>query len=425
MDKGKGRQSGLLAVFGKEFRRFFTDRRLVLTTVFLPGLMIYGLYSVMGNAVTSMFAPDADYQTRIYAVNLPDSLAVSGSSLGLVFEAVDADQVDETKVLVADQQADLLVIFPDGFEAAVLGQLGGAAGGVAPGGSGGAAGGELPGGESRGGLNPDPPAIEIYYNSARTESVGAYQLVYGLLDSYKNALAPLFTVNVGAGGYDLATDQDAAGLIYSMMMPMLILMLSFSGCMAVAPESIAGEKERGTIATLLVTPLSRWELALGKIVSLSCIALLSGTSSFIGVMLSLPKMMGGLPAESIASLYGIGDYLMLLGVILSSVLIFIGLIALLSALAKTVREAGTYVMPLMIVVMLVAAFGGFSSGASDNLLIYLIPIYNSVECLVGIFAFAADPLHFAVTIAVNAVAAGLCVVALSRMFGSERIVFNR
>lgn len=60
-----------------------------------------------------------------------------------------------------------------------------------------------------------------------------------------------------------------------------------------APESIAGEKERGTIATLLVTPMRRSSLALGKVFSLSIIALLAGCSSFIGTFAALPKMMGG------------------------------------------------------------------------------------------------------------------------------------
>mgnify|MGYP002564867313 CR=1 FL=1 len=71
-----------------------------------------------------------------------------------------------------------------------------------------------------------------------------------------------------------------------------MMVFLFSGCMAVAPESIAGEKERGSIATLLVTPLGRGELAMGKVISLGCISLLSGASSFLGTMLSLPKLMG-------------------------------------------------------------------------------------------------------------------------------------
>ena len=79
-----------------------------------------------------------------------------------------------------------------------------------------------------------------------------------------------------------------------------------------APESIAGEKERGTIATLLVTPMKRSSLALGKVFSLSIIALLAGCSSFIGTFAALPKMMGGELTGVDSSVYVPMDYAMLL-----------------------------------------------------------------------------------------------------------------
>ena len=47
----------------------------------------------------------------------------------------------------------------------------------------------------------------------------------------------------------------------SMLVPLLMFALLASACMAVAPESIAGEKERGTMATMLITPVKRWQIA--------------------------------------------------------------------------------------------------------------------------------------------------------------------
>ena len=91
------------------------------------------------------------------------------------------------------------------------------------------------------------------------------------LDTYESALANKFDVNPGEEVYDMATEEDLSAQVFSMMVPMLLMIFLFSGCMAVAPESIAGEKERGTIATLLVTPVKRSHLAVGKIISLSVI----------------------------------------------------------------------------------------------------------------------------------------------------------
>ena len=122
--------------------------------------------------------------------------------------------------------------------------------------------------------------------------------------------------------------------------------------MAVAPESIAGEKERGSIATLLVTPVRRSELAIGKIVSLSVAALLSGLSSFAGTMLSMPKLMGLSSDQLSAAAYGVREYALLLAVVLSTVLLVIALISIISAAARSVKEAGTTVSPLMLLVTL-------------------------------------------------------------------------
>ncbi|MCL2339422.1 MAG: ABC transporter permease subunit [Actinomycetia bacterium] len=395
-------RSGLLAIIGKEFRRFFTDRRLVLTTVIMPGLLIYLIYSMIGGAVTNLTSGDASYQPQVYAVNLPDSLRAITQAAGLDFQSVESSQIGSIQSQITDQQVDLLVVFPASFDEQIQNQLSGTA------------------------ENAAAPDIQIFFNSARSQSTTQYGIMTALLDSYKNSLLPLFSVNASGEGFDLASSQDLTGMIYAALLPMLILVFLFSGCVAVAPESIAGEKERGTIATLLVTPLARWQLALGKIISLSGIALLSGLSSFVGMLLALPKLMGSsLDTAGGAVLYALTDYLMLLLLILSTVLVFIGLIALLSALARTVKEAGTYVMPLMIVVMLIGVSGLFSQGGgNDNLLIYLIPVFNTVRSMIGVFAFAANPAAVALTVVVNVALAALCVVALTKMFGSERFMFN-
>ncbi|MDR3308153.1 MAG: ABC transporter permease subunit, partial [Coriobacteriales bacterium] len=215
-----------------------------------------------------------------------------------------------------------------------------------------------------------------------------------------------------------------AGFLLASLLPFLMMILLFTGSMSIAPESIAGEKERGTIATLLVTPLKRWELALGKMVSISCIALLSGTSSFLGFMLSLPRMVGG-AAEGMGALYGVTDYLLLFAVIVSTVMLFVGLISLISAYARTIKEATTSVSPLMVLAMLVGVMAMFSSEAQASPLFYLIPAYNSVQSMVGIFSFTGNPLLVLETVVVNLAIAAVCVVVLTKMFNNEKIVFAR
>ena len=110
--------------------------------------------------------------------------------------------------------------------------------------------------------------------------------------------------------------------------------------MGIAPESIAGEKERGTIATLLVTPIKRSELVIGKIAALSVLSALSAIGSFIGTFLSMPKLMGGSIGDMFAA-YSAGSYIALFAVMLSAVLLIVSLISILSAFAKSVNDDGS------------------------------------------------------------------------------------
>ena len=384
-------RSPVLTIFKKDLARFFGDRRMALTTILLPGLMIYVLYTFMGNALSSQFSVEDTYRPTAVVENLPDSLSAALS------QALEIQEEAEPMELVRNQKLDLYIRFPAGFDEAVAAY-------------------DMASGKAA-------PQVEVYYNSAAATSGDGYNLVLEILNQYESSLVNKFHVNWN-GIYDLATQEDATGSIFSSMMPMLLLIFLFSGCMAVAPESIAGEKERGTIATLLITPTKRGSIALGKIMALSVISLLSGASSAIGTTLSLPKLMGA-ASEQLTVTYGVGDYALLGVVILSTVLLLITLISIVSAFAKSVKEAQTYVTPLMIVVILVGVTAMFGGGAKTELCYYLIPVYNSVQCMVGIFAFSASPVLILTAVAANLAVTGLGVFLLTRMFNSEGIMFSR
>ena len=222
--------------------------------------------------------------------------------------------------------------------------------------------------------------------------------------------------------YNLASDKDMSSMIFSMIMPLLIMIFVFSGAMSVAPESIAGEKERGTFATLLVTPVSRAGVAIGKIAALSIISVLCGLSSFAGIILSLPKMIG---TDMNTAIYAAGDYLALFGVVISTVLLAVALISVISAFAKSVKEATAYVTPLMILNMLLSITCMFGDGAPTNPFLYLIPLYNSVQSLHAVFSFSVVPLNLVIAVISNIVYTLALVFLLTWMFKNEKIMFRK
>lgn len=391
-------RSSVLTIFKKELARFFGDRRLMVG-ILMPGILIYIMYSFMGEAMGNMYSVDENYVPAVYVVNLPESVAAMAEAAGMELFSVEESQLDDLKAQVEAQNKDLVAVFPADFDAAVWAYD--TASGMAA------------------------PQVELYYNSASTTSQSTYSTMAAILDVYESQMANKFDINAGADKYDLVTDEDMAGMVFSSMLPMLLMMFLYSGCASVAPESIAGEKERGTIATMLITPTKRSDIAIGKIFALAIIALLSGTSSAVGTMLSIPKLMGGVMDGMNANVYGVKDYLLLAAVILSTVLLLVTVISLLSAYAKTVKEAQTYGTPVMLAVTLTGASAMFGGGASTELLHYCIPIYNSVQCMTGIFSFSLMTTGVAVTVAVNGALTIFGIFVLAKMFNSEKIVFSK
>ena len=380
-------------IMRKEFARFFKDPRLVLGTLILPGLLIFFVYTLLGSV---FYEKEPSYTLKI--VNPSASFAALFEEQdAYTLEEAEASQVEAIKGEIKEGKTDLLIVFPENFDAILVG------GAYAP-----------PGEESS-------PNVEVWYDSAQMRSATAYNTVAGLLDTLEDMVSSRFDVNLSGGG-DLSTKAEAEASYYAMLLPFLVLTFLFSGCMAVAPESIAGEKERGTIATLLVTPIRRSELVIGKICSLSVLSALSAISSFIGTFLAMPKLMGGNVGDMFAA-YTAGDYLALFAVMLSAVLLIVCIISILSAYAKSVKEATAFAMPVMVIVMLL----GLSSmifGTVKNPAAFLIPAYNCVQMMSQIFSRALSPVCLVITLASNAVYIGLLVFALTKMFKSEKCMFN-
>lgn len=385
--------NAILTVIKKEFSRFFKDVRLLLTAVLLPGIMIFAVYSLIGTIMESVANKDAEVKPVVCVFNMPDS---QNAAFGAIFDLNGDLSAEDAKSAVKNGELDLLVIFPEEFDKKVDEYQVGAG---------------------------EAPNVEIYFNGNETKSQTAYYTATTLLDAHETALANKFDINRGLVA-NLADAESTSKMVMSMVVPMVLMMLLFSGCMAVAPESIAGEKERGTIATLLVTPVKRSSIAIGKIIALSAIALLSGLSSGLGLVLSLPKLAGAAGGGITLSIFTFGDVMGLLGIILSTVLILVTLISIISAFAKSVKEASGYVVPLMILVMLCGIFSMFVTGVSPIALSF-VPLLNSATCISAIISGAFNAAAFAITVCVNLAFTALLAFVLTLMFNSEKIMFKK
>ena len=376
----------ILTIMKKEFARIFKDKRLVLSLI-LPGVLIYCIYSLLGSLIGNMFTPGADQTYKIAVVDLPASFEADfGAVPSVTLEKISKDELENAKQRVTDGEIDAVADF-----SAYTAAAGGTAG-------------------------ANGSSVAIYFNSTETNSSAAQSIVYAIVSARQ-------TTNFTIAAQDIASDKDVSSMMLSMIAPMLLVTFIYAGCMSLVPESIAGEKERGSFATMLVTPVKRSHIALGKILSLSAASLISAACSFAGIVLSLPKLFQseGSGLNFSAASYAVSDYLLLLLVVVSTTLVIVALMSLLSTVAKSVKEANSYVGPLMIII-LVAAMGNMFLGDKIGSWAYFVPILNSVKAMSEIFSSAAKTWQVLAASLTNFAAAGALSFALAKMFDSEKII---
>lgn len=374
----------VLLIVKKEFNRFFKDKRMILM-IFLPGILIFGLYSILGTVMGNIApAVEEGYKPTAYVSNLPQSL---NGAFDTVLEIKEYSGENEAKSDITGETLDVAVIFPADFEAKI-----------------------------EAGERPD---VKVYYNSANITSYTGYSCVISILSSV-NA----FTVNAPAQNavFDLVNTDEQAVSFISMIIPMLMFSLLASSCISVAPESIAGEKERGTMATMLITPVRRIDIVLGKIISLSCYAMLSGVTSFLGVILSLPKLSGGMLNLGAVS-YGAGTYFMLFGIIISVVLVLISAFSVLSTLAKNVKEASAFISPFMILIIVMGMASMFFTNPSVGL--YAIPFLGSGIAMSAVLSMTASVAGVVLAIVSNLALSALLIVLMGFLFKKESVMLKK
>ncbi len=385
--------SKILIIVKKELLRILTDKRLCFTTIIMPGLMIFIMYALVGNVMSNTYSTLQNSEYTVVINNVPNDIKELLLKNKISFKEKNKPQ-NYYMNKIRDKNLDLYIDFDKNFEENILN-----------------------------GTEKDVqgPSVSIYYNSQSNSSNTGYMLLLSILSEYKDCIRNVFYVNSGNDIYDLATTKDSTGQFVSMILPMLLITMLFSICASVAPDSIAGEKERGTMSTLLVTPIKREQLAIGKILGLSIIVVLGGISSFIGAMLSLPFLSTG-QDEIDTSVYSINDYFGLFIIIISTVLIMISLTAIVSVLARSIKEASSSMAPLTILVALVGISGMYNQNGSNRLIHYIIPLYNSAQCMNETFLFNGNINHVIITVISNLLYTIILVYILSKLFKNEKII---
>ncbi len=405
----------LLAVIKKELKRVFSDRRLVISTFIIPALSIYIIYSFMGNMVGNKVGNINNHSSRILIVNAPESFRNYYSKVekDYNFDISFAEhKPDSYKEQIIEGELELITEFDKDFDM------------------------RLQQYKSKGEI----PQIKSYGNSSLEYSEKARSIfVYELLESYEKkvlgdrfgneAFINAFDIDRENSEYDLVNEKKASSMGLGMILPMLLAIILFAGAMGIGMDTIAGEKERGTMANLLITPVPRETIALGKVIGLGTVAIMSAACSFGAILLSLPNMVNSFEESapemsSMAISFSVLQYLQLFALMISLVGIYVGIICLISVKARSVKEAGTYMSPVYMAIM-VASFSTMNTiGAQDNIKVFGIPLYGNIRAIKELFSFELSWGEFGIAVLVSLMTAAVLIKLITKAFNDEKVMLN-
>ena len=179
-----------------------------------------------------------------------------------------------------------------------------------------------------------PPDIKTFYNPSEEYSQAARDTMLGMLETvYEKELleerfgnlnvVTAFTIDSTNEESEIQDENKAAGRMLGMLLPYLITILLFAGTMSLGTDTITGEKERGTLACMLVTPIKRSEIVLGKLLALTIMSILSASVYVVSFVIALPKSIGSIAAEGLNVSFNPQQIAMMAAIVLSLAFLYV------------------------------------------------------------------------------------------------------
>ena len=403
-------------VMKKELARVFKDKRMIFSMFILPALIMLVIFNLVGMMVDGMSKDVEEHVSTVYIQNATESaknvIAASGydKAAKVSFVGEGMGTIDKIKDEILSGDTDLLVVFDTDFDEVYKAY------------------------KKSGDAIPN---ISLYYNSTTNygnaavstfNAMVATPLRTGLQSERIGNLEQLTVFNIEET--IIANEDKKNGQFLSMMLPYMIVMMLFASAMSLCVDAVAGEKERGTLATLLLSPIKRSEIAFGKLAGLSILASISAVVYAISSIFSMGSMSksimgvaddaGDMGKLSFTAWQVIGLVL----IMITLVYLFVAITSLLSILAKDIKQASSLISPLYIVVILLGMITMFTTGKTPADFMYAIPVYGSALAIQGIAVNDLEPLQLIFSICGNVVCAAVVTFGIKKAFDSEKVMFN-
>jgi len=223
-----------------------------------------------------------------------------------------------------------------------------------------------------------------------------------------------------------ASDKKMVGQLAGGILPYIFIAFGFIGCMYPAIDLFTGEKERGTLETLLTVPVGRWKILIGKMLVVVSSGMLAASCSLLGLFISIEFLDLAQNKELLEVIHGIlTPYFIgsMLALLLPLVIFFAGVMIPIAIYAKSFKEAQSIITPLNIV-MVLPAMVGFFPGIELNLNTTLIPVVNVVLATKELIAGTLSLSYFLSVFGIMCLLALLSVLISYKQFGKESNILS-
>jgi sodium transport system permease protein len=388
-------------VYMKELKDIIRDRRTIISMIIIP-ILIFPIITVGFSALVANLMMKT--RSELQKVAIVNEQAAPGLATAIV---------ESGKLQIAESELIEDAILKGEIDAAVI----------------------VPG-DFQGRMKMlDTATIEVLLDETENKSEIAAQKLKNILAEYRREIVESRLQDRGldlslAEPFDvktrnIASKEKMGSFILSLLLPYVILILSLTGAMYTAMDLTAGEKERGTLETILASPIPRWQLATGKFLTILTTSIVATILAIVSLTATMAYSVskGGAMSENFALQVTPSAVIVIVLMMIPTASMFSAVLMALSLAAKTYKEAQSYTSPFMMVVIL-PAMVSFIPGIELTPILALIPFVNVSLCIKEALMGNINPIIIMIIFASTAIYAAIAIFIAHRLFERETVLFG-
>jgi sodium transport system permease protein len=393
------RLNKISSIFRKEVLDTIRDRRTIFTMIIVPLLLYPGLLLFINSLAARQQVKMEQKTIRVALVNIPDQSELAGRVRAE--KRIEIVSTTNPSADIRQGNIDFVLRAPDQYEEFLT--------------------------------QNKTTKVEILYDRSNDDAATNLDRVRLIVDNFgrdllisrlqQKQLSKEFVEPVSVEEINVATKRRMGGFVISRFLPMLMVFMILVGALYPSIDMTAGEKERGTLETILTSPATKTEIVLGKFLTVSLIALITGLLNLGSMMATFAFGIFSSVSEAIQINIPPNYMLVMIVCMIPLAIFFGGVMMAIASFARSFKEAQNLVSPFYLVATIPAMTSSIPGIRLEGFWLTM-PIANVVllfkELMLGILSWP----HILVVFFSITFLASVAIFAAIKLFGREEVLFG-